>query len=178
MTTKPTSIWVTSDVTPFGSYQLAIHFDDDTSRVLDRDAAYAYASTILDACERAEYDAAVIRQFTKKMGAQKTLAAHSVADLRADRPPLDLAAIAPLEIQPGVSQRTGKPFLALLRGVEQIGQWDMEAAQGHALHVLRAVHAIPLDAAYRRYLIGQVGIEPERAANVVDDLQHYREDPR
>lgn len=171
----PTSVWVTSDLTPSGGYQLAIHFDDDTSRVLDRDAAYAYAATVLDAAERADYDAAVIRQFTRKMGTTKELAAHSVADLRADRPPLDLTAIAPLELQPGVSAKTGNAFLVIAREGRQIGQWSTEDARGHALHVLSALHAIPLDAAYRRYLIGQVGIEPERALNVVDDLQNHRD---
>jgi hypothetical protein len=173
-----TSIWVTSDVTPFGNYQLAIHFDDDTSRILDRDAAYAYTATVLDACERADYDAAVIGQFTQAMSIPKDHAARFVADLRADRPPLDLAAIAPLELQPGVSAKTGDPFLAILRDGKQIGQWTTADARGHALHVLGAIHAVPLDAAYRRYLIGQVGIEPDRALNVVDDLQNHRSDTR
>lgn len=176
MTDQPTSIWVTSDVTPFGNYQLAIHFDDDTSRVLDRDAAYAYASTILDATERAEYDAAVIRQFTDAMKVPQALAAHSVADLREDRPPLDLAAIAPLDLQPGVSRQTGAPFLTVRRGGQPIGQWSTADAQGHALHVLRAVHAVPLDAAYRRYLIGHVNVEPQIARNMVGGLREHRSD--
>jgi hypothetical protein len=173
---NPTTIWVTSDVTPFGNYQLAIHFDDDTSRVLDRDAAYAYASTVIDASERAEYYAAVIRQFSTTLKAPKELAASVAGDLRADLPPLDVAAVAPLDLRPGVSHRDGSAFLAIWRNGKQVGQWSPADARGHALHVLQALHVVPLDAAYRRYLIGPINIEPDRAANIVDDLQKHRQD--
>jgi hypothetical protein len=176
VTTQPseTTIWVTSDVTPFGNYQLAIHFDDDTSRVLDRDAAYAYASAILDACERAEYDAAVARQLSRVLKMPEDLVGQVISDLRADRPPLDQAAISPLDLEPGVSAKSGRPFLTIYRSGRPIGQWEMSDARGHATHVLRALEAVPLDAAYRRYLVGQIGIEPERALNVVDDLANHR----
>jgi hypothetical protein len=77
-----------------------------------------------------------------------------------------------------VSAKTGDPFLAILREGKQIGQWSTADAQGHALHILQVLHVVPLDAAYRRYLIGQVNIEPDRAANVVDGLANHRTEAR
>ena len=96
-----------------------------------------------------------------------------VTDLRADRPPLDAAATDPLTFTPGVSLARRHPSLALHRHGEQIGQWEVGDARGHALHVLEAVAVADLDAAYRRALVGMVDLDEATAVVVVDDLRHH-----
>lgn len=165
----PGTIWVQSDLLPDGTYVTAIHYDSDQSRVLDHETGLHYAATIHAAATRAQHDAAVIRQLTS-MGLALDVAAREIARLRADRPPLDDAATAPLRLVPGVSGRTGRAFLSIKVNGQQVGQWDPDDARDHAANVLTVLAAADLDAAYRRYLIGTIGIDAARAANVVGDL--------
>jgi hypothetical protein len=167
-------VWVQSDVTPSGTYILAVHFDHDHTRPLDHDAAYAYATTVLAACARAEYDAAVIAQMTRKVGTGLRAATELVGEMRADRPPLDDAATAPLRLEPGVSGSSRRPFLALHLAGKQIGRWDVADGRQHALHVLEGIEGVDLDAAYRRCLMAQVGLREKDALAVVGDLANYR----
>ncbi|RCG19076.1 hypothetical protein DQ384_38000 [Sphaerisporangium album] len=168
------AIWVQSNLLPDGTYAASIHYDQDRSRVLDRHAGLAYAAAVIDVASQAEHDAAVIRQLTAT-GVRLTHAAATVAELRADRPPIDDAVTAPLRLVPGVSQKTGNAFLAVFIGARQVGQWDPGDAREHATAVLEALAAADLDAAYRRHLIGIVGLDPGSAQAAVNDLANHRQ---
>lgn len=166
------SIWVQSDLLPDGTYVAAIHYDDDRSRVLDRDAALRYVATVHDAATRAEHDAAVVAQMTK-LGLPRATAAQALYDLRNDRPPLDDAAIAPLRLKPCVSAQHGVGYMEVLVGARLMGQWDPDDARDHAANVLTVLAAVDLDAAYRRYLMATVGVDAARAQAVVGDLASH-----
>lgn len=173
MTDDRDAIWVQSDLAPDGStYVTAIHYDADQSRILTPETAYAYVNEVFRASVMAEHDAAVIRQL-RATGVDLEAAAQAVATMREDRPPLNDAATAPLRLVPGVSLRTGAGFLALHVGDRQIGQWDPDDARDHATNVLAVQTACDLDAAYRRFLIGSAGIEPDRALAVVGGLAEF-----
>lgn len=174
MTDDRDAIWVQSDLAPDGtSYMTAIHYDADQSRVLDRESALACVEEIHRAAVQAEHDAAVIRQLTS-IGIGLEEAARAVAGLRADRPPLDESATAPLRLVPGVSQKTGQAFLAVHISGRQVGQWDPADARDHASHILAVQAAADLDAAYRRYLLS-AGLDTETANAVVNDLAEHIE---
>lgn len=171
MTTPENSatIWVQSDLLPDGTYVTAIHYNDDQSRVLDRQTGMAYVAEIFTAAVHAEHDAAVLRQLTS-IGVERATAGQAVVDLRADRPPLNDAATAPLRLAPGVSHRTGAGFLAVFIGDRQVGQWDPADARDHATNVLTVLTAADLDATYRRYLTSVIGIDTDRAQHIVGQL--------
>lgn len=166
---NPDAIWVKSDLLPDGTYVTAIHYSGDRSRILDRKTGLAYVSAIFAAAVQAEHDAAIIRQHIAS-GLSLKVAARTIADLRADRPPIDDAATAPLRLTPGVAARTKDAFLAIHVDGQQVGQWDPDDARNHATNVLQVLAAADLDAAYRRYLIGSIGLDVARAENIVTDL--------
>lgn len=166
------TIWVQSDLLPDGTYVTAIHYDDDRSRVLDHAAGLAYVTEVLRAAVQAEHDAAVIRQLMAT-GLGPKLAASVVADLRADRAPLDDAATAPLTLRPGVAEKNMRVFVALHMENRQVGQWDPAEAREHAVQVLEVLTAADLDAAYRRHLIGPLGINEPTAMAIISDLATY-----
>ncbi|WP_068924990.1 hypothetical protein [Planobispora rosea] len=165
----PGAIWVASDLAPDGTYVTAIHYSGDRSRILDRAAALAYAAEIHRAAVCAEHDAAIIRQLTS-LGLPMEAGGHTVRALRADRPPLDDAATAPLRLVPGVSARTGAGFLDLYVDGKQVGQWDPVDARGHASYILDALAAADLDAAYHRYLISDHGLDADSAKAIIGGL--------
>lgn len=166
------SVWVISDVAPDGTYVVGIQAGADTARMLNRDEAITYATTVMAAAARAEHDAAVIAQLgTLGIGIQD--AAELVADLRADRPPLDPAATAPFGFEPIVAAKREPAILLSLNG-ERVGQWTTSDAKGHAAHVLEVVAGVDLDAAYRRLLVGVVGLDDRTARAVVGDLGRHR----
>lgn len=163
------TVYVQSEPLADGTYVTAVHYGADRSRILDRQTAMAYVADIFTAAVRAEHDAAVIRQLLG-LGLDLETAAQAIADLRADRPALDDTVTVPFRLVLGVSAKTGNGFLHVhLNGVK-IGQWDPRDARDHAVNVLTVLAAVDLDAAYRRYLIGTVGIDAARAGNVIADL--------
>lgn len=173
MTDDRDAIWVQSDLAPDGTtYVTAIHYDDDKSRILTPETAYAYVAEMFRAAVIAEHDAAVIRQL-RAMDIKLEDAAGIVAELREDRPPLNDATTAPLRLVPGVSLKTGDGFLAVHLGDRQIGRWEPADARDHATNVLSVQTAADLDGAYRRYLVGSAGIEPDRALAVINDLAEF-----
>lgn len=151
------TVYVQSEPLADGTYVTAVHYGADRSRILDRQTAMAYVVDIFTAAVRAEHDAAVIRQLLG-LGLDLETAARAIAET------------VPFRLVPGVSAKTGNGFLHVhLNGVN-IGQWDPHDARDHAVNVLTVLAAVDLDAAYRRYLIGTVGIDAARAGNVIADL--------
>jgi hypothetical protein len=170
---EPDTVWVISDVAPDGTYVVSLHIGDDIAVTLDRSAALTYAAQVVDAITRARFDAAVFRQqvaITRDQG----LAVSIIVDLRADRPPLpDLG--MPITFEPYVSGKTMEPGLYVHVKGERVGQWTADDADGHALHVLEVLAGVDLDAAYRRYLVGPIGLADDRARAVVGALAQHRE---
>lgn len=176
MPDTPITLWVNGAITEAGCYALAVFVDEDRAVTLDtRDAVYAYASTIIAACERAEFDAAIVAQMTRKLQMPVEMATSMVADLRSERPPLNEAAIAPFRLLPGVSATSGKPFLGLFVGGRQVGQWDPDDGRQHAMHIMTGAEVVELDTAYYRYMVEKVGTEPGRARSVISDLANFRD---
>lgn len=173
MIDKQAGFWVISDLTITGDYVATIQFSDDRSRALDRAGATAYAYTLLGACERADYDAAVVAQMTRKLGMPAENVPDLLRDVRAGRPPLDHAATSPLRFEPGISAKH-RPFIAVHLEGEQVGQLSPKQARRHALGLMSTIEAISLDRQYLNFLVETIGIEPERARNVVHDVLHHR----
>lgn len=168
---EPGVIWVRSDIAADGTYVVAMETDQDTSFVMDRDTAVAHVFAVVDVAQRAAYDAAVIAQLTKT-GVDLDAAVELVAGIRADRPPVVIP--GPLELVPGVSQKTREPFLTVQVNGKPVGQWTVEDAEQHATYVLGAVAVADLDSGYYRALRGMLQLDEQRARNVVDDLANHR----
>lgn len=167
------SVWIRTAPTVDGSgYVVTVEASADRAVVLTPDRALRYASAVLGAVQRAEYDAAVVRQLTAVLS-DKSEAARMVIDLRGARPPLDVEATAPLAVEPGVNSRH-EPFLHLRVDGELDGQWTLPDARQHALTVLEAVGAADLDSGYYRALRGSIGLEEGEARAVVEDVAKWR----
>jgi hypothetical protein len=171
------TVWIKTEPSiDQASYLVTIEASPDRARVLTPTDALAYASTLLGAVARGEYDAAVLAQMRMLLGdgsdADQSIGLI-IGDLRDDRPPLDDSATAPLRFDPGVN-RDGEPFLGVWLEDQQLGQWTLPDARAHALAVLEAVTVADLDTGYYRTLTGLVNIEPERARTVVADLGKWR----
>lgn len=169
--TNQGQVWIRTAPTPGGTYRVTLEIDDDTAQVLGRGWAQIYASAILAAVARAEYDAAVIRQMTAVAG--QTAAVALVAQMRADRPPITWP--TPLTLDPGVSAATGAAFLHILIKGEIVGQWTIPDAREHALAVLEAVEVADLDGAYLRALRSSCGVDEHQARVVVDGMAEHRQ---
>ena len=175
MTTN--GIVVRSDVAPDGTYVVAIEVGPDESWMLDRHQIRAHGIAVLEAAARAEYDAAVFAQLSTLSVDQRAIG-QVLTDLRAERPPLDTAATAPLELEPGVSHRDHRGFLTLKLHGDPLGQWELDDARRHALACLEVQAAVDLDAIYRTTLVGIVGLDDARARAVVGALAEHRPDDR
>lgn len=169
------SVWIKTEPSVDGAtYMVTVEIDEDRAIPLTPESAPRYAMTILQAIARAEYDAAVFKQLGALIP-DKQAVAGMITDLRKDRPDIDTSATKPLEIEPGVNQQ-GKPFLSVLIDGKKVGQWTMPDAREHVLTALTVSAVADLDAGYYRALTGLIGLDETRARNVVDDLQHHRED--
>lgn len=170
---EPEAIWVVSDVAPDGTYVCTVQAGDDLAVTLDRQRAVAYAMALYTAVGYAEYDAAVLAQLTT-LGVGDRMAAQCVADLRADRAPVDDAATTPLRFVPLVTAAKREPGLFIEIGGRRVAQWTTADGRQHAGHVLDIVAAVDLDAAYHRFLRGPVALDDDRARAVVGSLSEHR----
>lgn len=170
--TDQTVVRITSTDTDLG-YVAAVSVGPDLIRTLTRTEALAHAAAVLDAGQRAEYDACVVRQMTDHSGIGEQATALLIADLRKDRPPLDEKALVPLGLEPGIN-RQHEPFVTVSVHGTRVGRWTPADCRRHALGVLELVAAVDLDSAYLRALRGLVGLDETRARNVVGDLVNYR----
>ncbi|MDH2425752.1 hypothetical protein [Sphaerisporangium sp. TRM90804] len=168
----PGTIWVQSNLLPNGRYVVAVHYDADRSRVLDRDEALKYAAAVHALATHAEHDAAVAAQLSQ-LGLPRDAVAQAVVDLRARRPAIEEAITAPLSLTPSVSASRGVGYLKLSISGRLIAQWEVADARDHANNVLTVLAAVDLDAVYRRYLVMTVGLDRNRAERVVDDLAKH-----
>lgn len=170
------AIWVISDRTIDDRYMVVVQVGPDTIVSLPtREAAEAYARTVIGAAAYAEYDAAILSQMMRVTKSDMAVSASVMADLRDRRPALDNAATAPLTFTPLVSARTNKPVIHVALNGALFSQWTPEDARGHALHVLDAAAVVGLDAAFLAYQLTELGLDAPRARAVVDQLREHRE---
>lgn len=168
-------IWVKADMDMDGTYRLVVEYNPDVAVTFDQAGAIAYATELYTAAANAAYDAAVVAQMTKKLGSTIEAAVDVITSLRNDRPPLNEMALRPIRIETGVSAQNRTPFLnCTLVGHSLKWRWTPEDAVQHATHVLQSYPNAHLDNAYRRYLVGTIGIDLPRAINAVEDLVNWR----
>lgn len=171
---EPSAIWIKTQPRLDGAgYVVTLEVDDDTALTLTPAVALNYAEALLTVVQRAEFDAAVVKQLTGLVKGPETAAAQIVLDLRRDRPPVSNLS-DPLSFDGGVSAATGEPFIMIMVKGKQVGQWTLADARGHALHAIEAAGAADLDAAYVRVLTTLVGLDRNLAEQVVDDLGNHR----
>jgi len=168
---QPDAIWVVSDVAPDGTYVVTVQAGPDHAVTLTRAEAIAYATAVFEAAVRAEHDAAVLAQLTAT-GMTAELAATVVIGLREDRPMLDDLG-DPLTFEPIVTAARREPALLVSRGGVRIAQWTPADARDHAGNVLSVLAAADLDGAYRRLLVGSIGLDDDRACALVGQLSRY-----
>jgi hypothetical protein len=112
-------------------------------------------------------------QLTQKLGMPTEDAGRMVADMRSQRG-TGTWAVGPMTVTPGVSAFNGKPFLHCTVAGRR-WQWHPGEVKQHTRHVLEVVACVEYDAAYRTYLVDDVGLEPEQALAVVQDLATFRQ---
>jgi hypothetical protein len=137
--------------------------------------AVGWARDVLAAAHAAAYDAAVLDQLTTS-GLPPEHIAQVIRDLRADRPGRRTLELLPqIDLVPGVSASTREPFLHVRWHGDVIGQWTVDDARGHALHLLESVQAADLDTAYLHLLVDRVHLDLNRATQLVHHLgEHFR----
>lgn len=167
------ALWVISDCAPDGTYVTTIQAGQDLALTLSREQAIAYAMTAIAASAYAEYDAALLAQLIAR-GMGRLLAASAVRDLRADRPPPDTRTTEPFEFLPVVAAGSLKPCVRVHLRQTPICEWTPDETREHAMNVLIVAVGVDLDAAYRRYLVGQIGLTDNRARAVVNHLIRHR----
>lgn len=153
-------------------YVVTLEVTEDDAVTLTPTRVMAYAMNVLTAVQRAEYDAAVLRQMLEVVDGKRELAGQIVIDLRKER--AEPVANTPLSFVPGVSQRDGRGFLTLLHRGKPIGQWELDAAREHAMMALEAVIAADLDSDYFKVLTSTVGIDPAKASVIVQEVGKHR----
>lgn len=80
-----------------------------------------------------------------------------------------------LRVEPSVSAATADPFLKCwLDGTDYAWQWSPVDIEHHAESVMQCFPVCQLDALYRGLLVDKMGLEPERAEVVIDDLINFR----
>lgn len=168
-------LWINTEERPEGGFYVVVSIGGDRIWRLDADACLNYVLACTMAAQQAEYDAAVLKQMTS-LGLEPELVAQMIAkDLRMDRPSVPDAAPG-LRYAPGVTAQ-GKPFLKIELDGEGVGQLDLDQLREHSMSVLEAPVAADLDSAYKRALVGLIGLDAGRASNVVADLANHRWKP-
>jgi hypothetical protein len=171
--TDPEGLWIATQPATNGTYAAALEIGQDLSVPLTRDGSVRYALAVLDAAQRAEYDAAIAAQYADGIGADEIQTISTLATLRKIRQPLDHDATAPLTFVPGVDTAR-EPFIAIHLDGRQIGQFTPADAVEHATYILQGPVAAALDAAYHRWLREVLDLDDTKARAMVGDLHRWR----
>lgn len=166
------AIWVISDRTHDDHYLPVIQVGPDTAIPLTEERGVTYVRAVYAAAAQAEYDAAIIAQFTK-IGIPVTAAAEAVADLRADRPQVHTG--TRLAFTPIVKSRDRRPAVHVLLDGQRFCEWEPANARLHGGHVLDALAVVPLDAALLAFCVGPLGMPVDAARAIVADLANHRQ---
>lgn len=158
------------------AYAVRLLLDDQAVVRMDSAAALKHAAAVLVFAQHAEYDAAVARQFINDLGTPMEMAGFMVTQLRETRRTPSKLDTAPLELSTLVTPELYGAVAIHLKG-RQVGQWTVADARAHASFVLETVEAAKLDTLYRRYLVDSVGLDENRASQVVHHVGQHRPDP-
>lgn len=168
------SVWCRVEVSPLGTYMLVITYDDDNVLSLGRDELLNYVAVMSDALARARYTEGVRRQLRDQFKFSESVVMLTLTQLRKTWP--DLPRFGPYEIRPCVSFE-GRTSVDVWRGDKQLAQFDAGMLAEHISQTLIAYAGADLDAAYRRFLVGEVGISDGEARLCVTTLnRHLREE--
>ena len=167
----PDCAWIITDLASDGTYMVTVQVNQDLSIPLDHAAGIRYAAAVVQAAQRARYDAAAYAQLTRGVSMPVKLALESLGLLRGDRPPADSAATSPVDLRTGLTA-AGKPFIGMWLAGKQIGQLDVDAAMEHATGILAAVEVAALDNAYYQFL-QTMACSEQRARGMVADLSRW-----
>lgn len=159
---------------PDGDFAMHVSVDGRHLLAMDRERCLPYVMTWADAIARAEFDAAALAQFTGFGLDDRTALACVIEDLRPARPPLDCAAVAPLELSPLVSHRTRRGQVAAHLGDEHVMQLDAPAVYDHIAKVAVVAQTIALDTAYHTFITDVMGQPRWRADAMIADLSRWR----
>lgn len=170
------TVWVQSGVSAIGTYTCEITYTDDTApRVLSPGEVGPYADTLTLAVVQAEYQAAIIAQLRSVRGLTARDAWDVTLALRESTPQIDQKPITPLLVRASVGMKSGLPYLSIrLAGTRTRWRWDPASALEHAGYVRETVLVADLDAAYRRHLVGHVGLDDATARAMVRALSMHR----
>jgi hypothetical protein len=168
-------VWVRADPTPLGAgYMLTVEFTDDDVLPLSGADMLAYVATLSDALARAQYAEAVRRQLREQFTMREDMMMHTIIQLRDSWP--DLRRFGRYEIRPCVSME-GRTSVDVWLGDRNLVQFSPDQLREHIAYVLRVYAWADLDSAYRRFLVGQVGIDQGAASLCVSTLnRHVREE--
>jgi hypothetical protein len=75
--------------------------------------------------------------------------------------------------QSGVNAK-GEPFVQLIKGTEIFAQMDVNQAREHAQAVLESAEAAEQDAFIMKFMQEKVGLDRNRAGQVLIDFRRYR----
>lgn len=172
-------MWVRSGRSPTGAYTAVVEFGKDFARSLLPHQIDAYTNAIFTAVAYAEYDAAVLNQLRSPGVGREPIPAQyviaTIREFRGSRPPIDQQTLRPMVVHPAVGMTTGRPFLETrIRGTQYKWKWGTGQALEHVERVREAVIIADLDAAYRRYLNGVIGLDAPTAAAAVGALADHR----
>lgn len=177
-------IWVVGDVGILDGmpYVCTVQVTDDVTIPLLRDAAQAYAWTVVQTAHRAHYMAAVFAQMKAVMGAgphgesPEQMAMVALRQLMEDLPDIDQVATAPLRFLP-VMTRDGMPKVRVSlppHGEAQIVTgWTFDEALGHGVNVLSVAAVCDLDSAWRTVVARGFGAGEQRGRAAVVDLANF-----
>lgn len=174
------TIWVRTVPDVEGKrFHAEISQGQDTVLSLTQNQALQWAGAVHAAVTAAEYDAAVWRQMDSIIGDmtdddtdRRAAIVQVITDLRQDRPASYF--VQSLSVQPGVNARL-EPFVTMLINGEPVGQWTAEQARHHAEGCLDVASVAKLDTDYLRTLTTVVGLETDRALNIIVDLAEHRQ---
>lgn len=174
----PPVVIARSGVSPTGVYTAVIEYGPDIVRSLTPTEAQAYIDAMLNAVWQAEYDAAALNQL-RNAGPQELRNEQAIADvlisLRKSRVAVDQKPLKPLIVRASISTKTGKPYLTVrIAGTKAKWRWMPADGIQHAVQVHSVMVTADLDAAYRRLLVGEIGVTDSHARQMVSDLGQWR----
>lgn len=163
---------VASEANAVGVYTCVLSLGEERLRVLNREAALAYATEVTWAITCAEYDAAVLAQLMAVKDMDMGAVRYVVQGIRRDRRPVLSAATHPLTFEAIVSHRDKVARVNVKHG-EAWWTWDLDAARKHVQQVLEVSAGGDMDAVYLRYLKSAVGLDDQWARGMVGLLREH-----
>jgi hypothetical protein len=164
----PGSLFITSAPDDDGIYHLALEWGPDEAVSLSDEEAAAWARGVLMAAAIARHEERLVRELVG-IGMEQDAMGLLVQTLRGRRglpPPGPLG----LELIPQVRSRDLSGFLILRRNGEDIGQWTIEDATGHAEGIFMAVVTLGLDTALYQTLMSEFGLPGPSAAGLISAM--------